>query len=326
MCNEKIGRFIAAERKNQQLTQKELAQKLNVTDKAVSKWERGLSYPDISLLSPLSDTLNITVVELLNGERGEDEETNTESQAAIENVLVYADKAAKSKTKSLRKLLAIAALGAVVIFIGIMLLESPIRGISTSHVQRRHISNFSTGVVRMLQHEIDEHFYAAQEHNADLQSLPQMSPLNLGVRSPYWEGYINVLNVGGVMGRIEIPAIGVDMPIFHCSYVNTIGANHLSGTSLPIGGHGNHAALSASRTNRVFGDLEHLNIGDTFFITALDRRMMYQIDQIAIVLPHETETLRTIPGEDLVTLITCTPYRINSHRVLVRGSRVHDIE
>lgn len=143
--------------------------------------------------------------------------------------------------------------------------------------------------------------------------------------------YANLLNISGtgVMGYISIPKIRVTLPIYHGTDASVLqaGAGHLEGTSLPIGGLGTHAVLSAHRglpSAKLFTDLDQLEAGDTFEITVLDQVMRYRVDQISIVLPTQTDLLAIDPEEDFVTLMTCTPYGINSHRLLVRGCRIAD--
>ena len=135
------------------------------------------------------------------------------------------------------------------------------------------------------------------------------------------------LTEDGMMGYIEIPKIGVELPIYHGTDTATLskGAGHLPQTSLPVGGEGVHAALSAHSGMagaRMFTDLPLLEVGDLFTVHVLDRVMTYRVDNIAAVLPQDTELLAIQPGEDLCTLITCTPYGINTHRLLARGRRV----
>ena len=141
--------------------------------------------------------------------------------------------------------------------------------------------------------------------------------------------YENQLNVdnSGIMGYIEIPKIDVKLPIFHGvdSSVLQIGIGHLKETTLPIGGKGTHSALSGHRglpSAKLFTELDELEIGDTFNIYILDKSLSYQIDNIIVVEPNDASSLGIIPDKDYVTLITCTPYGINTQRLLVRGTRV----
>lgn len=129
------------------------------------------------------------------------------------------------------------------------------------------------------------------------------------------------------MGYIDIPVIDVELPIYSgvSDSVLSQGIGHLPWSSLPIGGKGTHASLSGHRglpTSKLFRNLGEVEIGEQFFIHTLDNTLAYQVDQIKIVLPHELEELAILPDEDYVTLITCEPYMINTHRLLVRGTRI----
>ena len=140
--------------------------------------------------------------------------------------------------------------------------------------------------------------------------------------------YDQVLNPTGneIMGYLEIPKINVKLAIYHGIGTEALenGCGHIEGTSLPIGGVGTHSVLSAHRglpSAKLFTDLDQLEIGDLFYITVLDEKLAYKVDQILTVLPEETDDLAIEEDKDLVTLVTCTPYGVNSHRLLVRGER-----
>ena len=141
--------------------------------------------------------------------------------------------------------------------------------------------------------------------------------------------YDTLLNPMGdyVMGYIEIPKIDLRLPIYHgvCTEALEKGAGHIEGTSLPIGGPGTHAVLSGHRGlpgRKLFTDLDLIKEGDQFYLQVLNETLAYEVDQILTVMPHESEALDIVPGEDLVTLVTCTPYGVNSHRLLIRGHRI----
>ena len=143
--------------------------------------------------------------------------------------------------------------------------------------------------------------------------------------------YDSILDVGGlgIMGYIEIPTIGVTLPIYHGTdeAVLQIAVGHLEWTSLPVGGESSHCVVSGHRglpSARLFTDLDKLGTGDLFIFRVLDEILTYEVDQILIVEPHETDALLIEEGKDLCTLITCTPYGVNSHRLLVRGHRVEN--
>lgn len=139
--------------------------------------------------------------------------------------------------------------------------------------------------------------------------------------------YMNVLNINGIMGYVEIPSINVYLPIYHTTSQDVLqkGAGHLEGSALPVGGLGTHTVITAHRglpQAKLFTDLDQLQIGDYFCFHVLGETLAYQVDQINVVEPTETEPLNAVPGKDYATLMTCTPYGINSHRLLVRGIRV----
>ena len=172
-----------------------------------------------------------------------------------------------------------------------------------------------------------EHFERAHAYNESLIGGVIEDPFVAGSGSVIPSDYYEILDVNGTMGVIEIPVIDLHIPIFHGTGEDVLmrGVGHIPNTPFPIGQIGKHAVLTGHTgipSSRLFTDLELLEIGDVFIITILSQRMAYQVDQISVVLPHEISELRNVPDEDLVTLVTCTPYGINSHRLLVRGHRV----
>ena len=141
--------------------------------------------------------------------------------------------------------------------------------------------------------------------------------------------YLDILNVNqnGTMGYISIPKIDVKIPIYHGTSTKVLqkGVGHLEGSSFPVGGNGTHAVLSAHRglpSSKLFTDLDQMKKGDMFYIYILDQVFTYQVDQVLVIDPSNTEPLRIQEGKDYVTLVTCTPYAVNTHRLLVRGTRV----
>ena len=133
------------------------------------------------------------------------------------------------------------------------------------------------------------------------------------------------------MGYLKIERIGVELPIYHgtSEMVLNVGVGHLEGTSLPVGGENTHSVMSAHRglpSAKLFTDLDRLELGDTFQILILDQILTYQVDQIKIVTPKETNELMIVEGKDYCTLFTCTPYGINTHRLLVRGVRIETVK
>ena len=143
------------------------------------------------------------------------------------------------------------------------------------------------------------------------------------------EDYVNQLNVSGsgIMGYVEIPKIGADLPIYHGTGADSLdrGTGHLLGSSLPVGGESTHTIItghSGMASQKMFTDLEQLREGDTFYLHVLDETLAYEVRAIHTVLPHDTTYLGIEPGEDLCTLVTCTPTGVNTHRLLVHGSRI----
>lgn len=141
--------------------------------------------------------------------------------------------------------------------------------------------------------------------------------------------YWSLLDIegNGLMGYIQIPKIHVELPIYHGTNENVLqkGIGHWKGSSLPVGGSSTHAVLTGHRglpTIDLFSDLDQMTEGDVFYLKVLGETLAYQVDQIQTVLPEETESLQVYEGEDYVTLVTCTPYAVNTHRLLVRGTRI----
>ena len=145
-----------------------------------------------------------------------------------------------------------------------------------------------------------------------------------------YESLLN-LNSDGIMGYIEIPKLDLKLSIGHGTEEDVLQkmVGHIEGSSLPVGGESTHAVLSAHRglpTAKLFSDLDLMQIGDRFMIHTLNQTLTYQVDQITVILPEEIEALAIEPGQDYVTLMTCTPYAVNTHRLLVRGVRVANAE
>ena len=145
--------------------------------------------------------------------------------------------------------------------------------------------------------------------------------------------YMNTLNIAGdeMMGSVEIPKINIKIPIYHTTEEEVLnkGAGHLEGSSLPVGGANTHAVISAHRglpSASLFTDLDQLKEGDHFLLHVLDETLCYEVDKISVVKPEDTTALAVEDGQDLVTLLTCTPYGVNTERLLVRGHRVPYVE
>ena len=194
--------------------------------------------------------------------------------------------------------------------------------------QSRAVASYSEEVENLSDVDYQAYFDAADDYNRRLAETPDAF-----YRPDEVSGYTDTLDVSGtgIMGYITIPKIGVELPIYHGTSdgVLQVAAGHLEGSSLPVGGAGTHAVISAHRglpSAKLFTNLDELEAGDTFTITVLDRVLTYEVDQISIVLPTETDLLQPVEGKDYVTLMTCTPYGINTHRLLVRGKRIENAE
>lgn len=195
-----------------------------------------------------------------------------------------------------------------------------------SKTQTRAVDNYQDILASLEKEDYTAYFEEAESYNAALAELDD--PL---LQFDRLNGYDKILDISGtgVMGYITIAKLGVELPLYHgtSSAVLNIACGHLEGTSLPVGGESTHCVLSAHRGlphAKLFTDLDKMELGDTFTITILDRTVTYQVDQIKVVNPDRVDDVQIIEGEDHCTLLTCTPYGINSHRLLVRGTRIEN--
>ena len=191
------------------------------------------------------------------------------------------------------------------------------------------VSNYTEEVQNLNTAEYDAMLEAAEDYNETLLGRITDYALTPEQKALY-ESLLN-LNGTGIMGYIEIPAIDVSLPIYHGTEdsVLQVAVGHLEWSSLPVGGESTHCVLSGHRglpSAKLFTNLDKLVEGDTFVIRVLDEVYTYEVDRILIVEPEDVSALTIVEGEDLCTLVTCTPYGINSHRLLVRGHRVENAE
>lgn len=189
----------------------------------------------------------------------------------------------------------------------------------------RVIANYAAEVANLDQEEYDQIWQDSIKYNQSLMGRDN----RFLISEEQKEQYQRLLNLAGngIMGYIEIPSIAVSLPIYHGTSEAVLqeGVGHLEWTSLPVGGENTHCVLSGHRglpSARLFTDLDKLTEGDTFLLYILDETLMYEVDQILIVEPEQVDALLAEKGKDYCTLVTCTPYGINSHRMLVRGHRV----
>jgi len=191
--------------------------------------------------------------------------------------------------------------------------------------QTRAVVSYAESVSNIEDDLYDEMLAKAYDYNAVLAHTGVKWKLTEDEEEEY-RSVLSVLN-SGIMAYIEIPKINVTLPVYHGTEESVLqtAIGHRAGTSLPVGGESTHCVLSGHRglpSARLFTDLDKLTTGDTFTINVLDEVLTYEVDQIRVVLPYELEDLTITPGEDYCTLVTCTPYGINTHRLLVRGRRI----
>ena len=195
--------------------------------------------------------------------------------------------------------------------------------------QSRAVASYVEQVANIDEEQYAHLWEAAWNYNESLLDRPKTYTLNEEQKADY----NRILDIGGlgIMGYIEVPSVGITLPIYHGTdeAILQIAVGHLEWTSLPVGGESSHCVVSGHRglpSAKLFTDLDKLVVGDVFIFRVLDEILTYEVDQILIVEPHETDSLLIQKGQDLCTLITCTPYGVNSHRLLVRGHRVENQE
>lgn len=214
-------------------------------------------------------------------------------------------------------------------FIGLSVMLYPsVSNYWNMRTQSQAIVDYKNMLESIPEKDYSEIFEKADGYNKAIASLPY--PL---IEYGSVSGYTDALNTDGtgMIGYLTIDAIGLELPVYHTTDDDVLShaVGHLEGTSLPTGGIGTHAVISAHRglpTATLFTNLDHLEIGDTFKLNVLDRELLYRIDSIKTVKPSDTSDLLIDSNEDRCTLLTCTPYGINTHRLLVRGTRVGKAE
>ena len=216
----------------------------------------------------------------------------------------------------------------LIFLLGLSLLLYPaVSDYWNSKHQTRAIAVYSEEVSGLAEDQYQALWEAAAAYNASLLERNNAYLLTEEQKAAY-EQLLNVSGLG-IMGYIEIPSIDCSLPIYHGTEesVLQIAIGHLEWTSLPVGGESTHCVLSGHRglpSAKLFTNLDKLQEGDVFLLRVLDEVLTYEVDQILIVEPQETGALRIVEGEDLCTLVTCTPYGINTHRLLVRGHRIEN--
>ena len=203
-----------------------------------------------------------------------------------------------------------------------------------AQVQSRAIVDYEAALQNLTQEDYTAYLEEADKYNAAIAELdyPLMYYDDLDAREDLtlYEDILNI-NGNGIFGYINIDKIGVHLPIYHgtSDRVLAVAVGHIEGTSVPAGGPSTHTVLSAHRglpSAKLFTDIDELEIGDVFTITVMNRVLTYEVHEIQIVLPNEVDSLYVQDGEDLCTLVTCTPYGINTHRLLVHAHRIETVE
>ncbi len=233
----------------------------------------------------------------------------------------------KKKQQKKKKTFSLSTVLLVVIFLVVLslLLYPTVSDYWNSFHQSYVLQDYESAVQQLDEEDYEELLAAARKYNKHLKKQPFHLELSKEETTEY-ESLLNITG-DGIMGYIEIPRINCTLPIYHGTDegVLQIAIGHLAGTSLPVGGKGTHAVLSGHRglpSARLFTDIDKMAAGDIFILRVLDETLTYQVDQIRIVLPEQTDDLRIDPKQDYCTLVTCTPYGINTHRLLVRGHRI----
>ena len=201
-----------------------------------------------------------------------------------------------------------------------------IASINNEHTQSLVQTEYEEKLQQLDTSEIDAALAAAREYNKTISTVQIEDVDKIKADLPPYEDLLNLAN-NGIMGYIMIPAINIDLPIYHGTTGAAMekGAGHMEGTSLPVGGIGTHAVISAHSgmaSAKLFTDLDKLKLGDVFFVTVCNEKLAYEVDNIAVVEPTDIDLIRIDTQQDYVTLLTCTPYGVNTHRLLVRGHRV----
>ncbi len=218
----------------------------------------------------------------------------------------------------------------ILLILGIAIILYPtVSDYYNSFHQSQAIASYSEAMMNVSAEDYTKEWNAATEYNDELRTLPSRFTMT-DEQLAYYESLLNITG-SGIMGYIEVPKIKVTLPIYHGTddAVLQIAIGHIEGSSLPVGGVGTHSVLSGHRglpSAKLFTDLDQMEVGDIFTMRILDEVLTYEVDQILIVLPYDLSALAIDPEQDYCTLVTCTPYGINSHRMLVRGHRIDNEE
>lgn len=249
----------------------------------------------------------------------------------MSNTQTASEKGAKGKSSSSgigNKVRIILVILLMLIGLGVLLYPT-ISNMWNEYLQFRQIGNYETEIEQLPNERIIKLLEDAREYNAQHDKNIIMDAFDDENQYVLTHPYDTLLEIdgSGMMCYLEIPKLNNKMVVYHGISAKVLekGVGHIEGTSLPVGGKSTHAVLSAHRglpSAKLFTDLDQIVIGDQFYIHVLDEHLAYEVSEINTVLPEEISLLDIVPGEDLVTLVTCTPYGVNTHRLLIRGHRV----
>ncbi|MDU0479853.1 class C sortase [Staphylococcus chromogenes] len=219
--------------------------------------------------------------------------------------------------------------GVVYLILSILVFLTPVVLTHLKNVEQHRIAEaYSANVAKLQSEERNRIMENAREYNKRLPQVGAPDPWVNGVdiHSPAYREYLQQLQVQGTIARLRVPSVGIDLPVYHGTQNDVLahGVGHLYGTALPVGGKGSHSVLTGHTglaTLTMFDNLTHMKQGDVFTVEVMGETLAYEVDQIQTVLPEDIQSIKADPDQDYLTLVTCTPYGINSHRLLVRGHR-----
>lgn len=254
----------------------------------------------------------------------------TEDIQTRNNLFTKKEEATKTKNKKRRKSdIKIILVPLICAILGLSLVLYPV--LATRHNNERHreiAREFKTIITQVDPKKAERALKRADKYNKDLSSGKLTDPFFVDIvpDSREYKRYLEQLNIADIMGVVTIPSVNINLPIYHGTSDKILkqGVGHLFGSSLPVGGRGTHAVLtghSGLAEASMFDNLPKVKIGDKIYISVAGRDMQYVVKDITVVLPEETDSLKRQRGRDLITLITCTPYGINSHRLFVTAER-----
>lgn len=231
-----------------------------------------------------------------------------------------------------RRVLVHRLLPLVMVLAGVVALLYPVLATQFNNVRQHAAAEaYSATVEGVSGDQLAASLAAARNYNEHIEGIPILDPwltqVSSNPTSTQYQDYLRQLGGLSAMARLHVPSVGIDLPVYHGTSEDTLarGVGHLYGTSLPVGGEGTHTVLTSHTglsTATLFDHLDKVKVGDKVYVDVSGESLAYEVDQIKVVLPNEIDDLAPIQGEDLLTLMTCTPYAVNTHRLLVRAHRI----